>query len=153
KHIVPGDEWSTTLARETTEYIRADAPRLWERPPLDQLNLLNGILDIRTRELRPHGPEYLSSVQLPVKYDGSEQCPAWYSQIAATFPEDSFETAFEIVALFMLPYTSIQKAILLRGGGGTGKSSFLSALTAFLGKRNVSALSLQKLESNRFAAS
>jgi P4 family phage/plasmid primase-like protien len=153
KQLVPGDEWSVHLANETTEYIRADAPHLWERPPLDRLNLLNGILDLRTRELRPHTVQYLSSVQLPVRFDASASCPAWHQQIAATFPDDSFDTAWEIVAWLMLPYTSAQKALLLLGPGGSGKSTFLSALSAFIGKRNVSALSLQKLESDRFAAS
>jgi putative DNA primase/helicase len=48
--------------------------------------------------------------------------------------------------------TSIQKAILLEGEGGNGKSTFLRAVIAFLGRHNVASLSLQKLEADRFAA-
>jgi len=48
--------------------------------------------------------------------------------------------------------TSIQKAILLEGEGGNGKSTFLRAVMAFLGRHNVASLSLQKLEADRFAA-
>jgi putative DNA primase/helicase len=51
----------------------------------------------------------------------------------------------------MTPDTSFQKALLLLGDGGNGKSRFLAGLKAFLGRRNVTALSLQKLESDRFA--
>ncbi len=60
--------------------------------------------------------------------------------------------AWEIIAWLMTPDTRIQKALLLLGEGGTGKSTFLKALTAFLGKENVSTLPLHKLEGDRFAA-
>jgi putative DNA primase/helicase len=53
----------------------------------------------------------------------------------------------------MTPYTSIQKAILLLGEGANGKSTYLAAVNAFLGRGNVSGLSLHKLESDRFACS
>jgi putative DNA primase/helicase len=53
----------------------------------------------------------------------------------------------------MVAYTAIQKALLLLGPGGTGKSTFLTALIHFLGKTNVSTLALQKIENDRFAGS
>jgi putative DNA primase/helicase len=52
----------------------------------------------------------------------------------------------------MLPITWIQKAILLLGEGGTGKSTFLTGLIAFLGKLNVSTMPLHRLEVDRFAS-
>ena len=33
------------------------------------INVKNGLLNIMTDELKPHTPEYLSFVQLPVRYD------------------------------------------------------------------------------------
>ena len=42
------NEWTSYKAREVVEYIRADAPRLLERPPLDTLNVANGLLDLGT---------------------------------------------------------------------------------------------------------
>jgi putative DNA primase/helicase len=152
---VPDEEWSSHLAGETVEYNRIDSPYLWERPSLNILNLENGLLDLNTRELRPHSPEYFSPVQLSLRYDPNAACPEWESQIAATFPQDAAQAgvAWEIVAWLMIPITFIQKALLLLGPGGTGKSTFLTALFNFLGgHRNVSALSLQKIESDRFAA-
>ena len=44
-------------------------------------------------------------------------------------------------------------ATLLVGEGGTGKSTFLKYIRRFLGRRLVSAVPLQQLESNRFATS
>src|SRR5215211_627002 len=73
------DKWSSHKASEVAEYIRADAPELWERPPADEVNVANGILDLRCSEarLRPHDPGYLSPVQIPARYDPDAKCPAW----------------------------------------------------------------------------
>jgi phage/plasmid-associated DNA primase len=116
------------------------------------LNVKNGLLNLRDLArpvLMPHTPDYLFPVQIPVNYDPAAiECPEWDKQIAATFPADCVdrETAFEIVAFLISFDRSIQKAILLLGDGGTGKSTFLEADTAFLGRRNVSAMSLHKIE-------
>src|SRR5262249_14995382 len=48
--------WSPELADKVAKYITVDAPELWERPPLDTLNVRNGLLDVRTRAVRPHSP-------------------------------------------------------------------------------------------------
>ena len=60
---------------------------------------------------------------------------------------------WELAAWLMLPITSIQKAVLCLGAGCNGKSVFMAALVAFLGKRNCTAISLHKLEGNPFATS
>ncbi|MDP8952298.1 MAG: bifunctional DNA primase/polymerase, partial [Actinomycetota bacterium] len=114
--------WTTHRAREVTEYIRVDAPELWERPPVSRINVLNGILDAETRQLSEHAPDFLSPVQLPVRFDPDVTCPAWEKFVAETFPEDAQDLAFEIPAWLMTPDTSIQKAILLLGEGANGKS-------------------------------
>jgi len=152
RKIVPPSQWSVHLANETIEYIRVASPRLWERPPLEVLNVRNGLLDLKTRDLRAHSPEHLSTVQLPVAYDPDATCPAWLKQVEETFPADAVlaGVAWQIVAWLMLPITWIHKALLLLGAGGTGKSTLLTALMAFLGCRNVSNLTLQKIENDRF---
>ena len=147
------DQWSSRLSSETTEYLRVDAPQLWERPPLDTLNLKNGLLDVKTRELRPHSPDFLSATQLPVAYDSDASCPAWERQVKDTFPSDALDLAWSIVAWLMLPITSLQKALLLLGEGGCGKSAFIAALVAFLGVGNVSNVTLQKIAGDRFSTS
>ena len=46
--------WSSHRAREVSEYLRVDAPALWERPPSTVMNLTNGLLDVTTGTLAPH---------------------------------------------------------------------------------------------------
>jgi putative DNA primase/helicase len=156
KHLLAENDisakWSTHRAKEIAEYIRVDAPRLWEQPPRAQVNVLNGILDVETEELTSHTAEFLSAVQIPVVYNPTAECPAWDRFISETFPPDARQLAYEIPAWLMTPDTSIQKAILLLGEGANGKSTYLGAVGAFIGRENSAALSLQKIEADRFAA-
>ena len=146
------DEWTSHLASETVEYIRVDSPYLWDRPPADILNLQNGLLDVRTGVLKPHTPDHLSAVQIPVTYDPAAVCPAWETFVGETFPEDATDLAWELAAKLMTSDSAGQKATLFVGEGGNGKSTFLAGLNAFIGRSNVSSLSLHRLESDKFAA-
>jgi len=145
-------KWSSHNAEEVVKYIEVDAPLLWERPKADVVNVLNGLLDLTTRSLSPHSADFLSSVQLPVKFDPAARCPAWDRFISEVFPGDSEAIAWEIPAWLMTPDTSIQKAILLTGAGANGKSTYLRAVLAFIGRQNVAAISLHRLENDRFSA-
>ena len=145
------DQWRSKLAKEVSEYILADAPMLWERPPTDVVNLQNGLLHVKTGKLRPHSPDHLSSIQLPVVFDPKAKCPAWDRFVPEVYPRDAHALAWEILGDFMVPDRSRQKAFLFLGDGGTGKSTYLTGATALLGQDNVSTVDLQKLEGNRFA--
>jgi P4 family phage/plasmid primase-like protien len=144
-------KWSSHRANEVIEYIRADCPELWERPPMDEVNVLNGILNVVTRERRDHVPEFLSPVQIPVRYDPEAACPEWEKFVSEVFPEDAQDLAFELAADLMTPSRSAQKALLFLGEGSNGKSTALRALTAFIGSTNAAGVSLHRLESDRFA--
>jgi putative DNA primase/helicase len=145
-------QWSSRKAEEIIKYIAVDAPELLERPDTDVVNVENGLLNVRTRQLRAHSPEFLSPVQIPLKFDPTARCPAWDKFIGEVFPGDAEAIAWEIPAWLMTPDTSIQKAVLLIGDGANGKSTYLRAVMAFLGKHNASAVSLHKLENDRFSA-
>jgi P4 family phage/plasmid primase-like protien len=145
-------KWTSHKAEEVVRYIEIDAIEMWERPKLDVVNVLNGLLDVNARTLSPHSPDFLSAVQLPVKFDPGARCPGWERFVGEVFPCDSEAIAWEILAWLMTPDTSIQKAILLMGDGANGKSTYLRAVLAFLGKHNTTAVSLHKLENDRFSA-
>ncbi|MDA2911939.1 phage/plasmid primase, P4 family [Nitrospiraceae bacterium AH_259_D15_M11_P09] len=144
--------WSSYKAREVAEYVRIDAPPLWERPPLEIMNLRNGLLHVPTGTLSPHSPEHYSPIQLPVSFNHSATCQACDQFIAEVFPPDAQVLAYEMVAWLMRPDLSMQVAALLIGQGANGKSTFLSLLTTFLGLSNVVSLSLHRLENDRFTA-
>ena len=143
--------WSSHKANELVEYLRIDAPFLWERPPSEVVNVLNGLLNVETGLLEPHRPDFLSTVQLPVYFDASATCPKWHRFVSQVFPGDMGALAWELVGWLMTPDTSMQKAVLLVGPGGNGKSTLLGAIRSFLGSGNTSSRSLQRLETDRFA--
>jgi P4 family phage/plasmid primase-like protien len=144
-------KWSSHRAEEVVKYIALDAAELWKRPPIGVVNVLNGLLNVTTRRLSPHSADFLSPVQLPVNFDPDARCPAWDKFIAHVFPGDSEAIAWEIPAWLMTPDTSIQKAVLLIGDGANGKSTYLRAVLAFLGRQNAAALSLHRMENDRFS--
>jgi putative DNA primase/helicase len=157
KHWLEGrnksEYWERKLGEEVVEYIRLDTPELLigHEPPCDVLNLKNGLLDIQTGVLRPHTPEFLYPVQIPIDYDPTAASPDIDRFLSEVFPEDAQALAWEILGDSLTPDRSIQKAILLMGEGGNGKGVFLALYINFLGRRNVSTVPLHKLEADRFS--
>lgn len=145
-------QWSPELATRVAQWILVDAPEIWERPPLDVLNVRNGLLDVGTRTLRPHSPDHLSPVQIAASFDPAAKCPHIDRFIKDVFPDDTQHLPFEIAAWLMLPDTSVQKAILLLGEGANGKSVWMDLLSTWLGRENVSTLNLHRIEADKFAA-
>jgi putative DNA primase/helicase len=143
--------WSSHFGREVAEYIRLTSRSLWGAPPLDLVNLTNGIFDLKTNTLMPHSSDHLSPIQLPFPYNEQAECSAWDAFTADVFPEDCCTLAYEIAAYLMRPDMSQQVAFLLYGTGSNGKSRYLRGLMHFLGMQNIAALSLQRLENDRFA--
>jgi len=143
--------WTSHRAEEVVEFIRVDAPHLWPAPPADTINVTNGLLDIATRKLSPHSPDYLCPIQINAAYDASAPCPAWDKFIAQVLPADDIAVVWELVGKLMTARKHPQKAVLFTGEGGNGKSRLIEGIRAFLGKRNTASLSLQRLEADRFA--
>jgi len=112
------DEWSIHIVREVTEYIRVNTLKLCTEPLPDLVNLKNGVLNIKSRELEEHDPGFLSPIQIPVAYDPKADCPRWERFIKQIFPKDAQDLAWEIIGHLLVPDTSLQKAFLLLGEGG-----------------------------------
>jgi putative DNA primase/helicase len=147
-----GTEWTPGRADAVYRFCLDASQQLWECPPLRTLNLKNGLLDLNTGELRPHEPTFLSAVQLAVRFSPDATCPAIERFVSEVFPSDALRLAYELAGWLLTPDTTWQKAVMLLGTGANGKGTYLRLLTAMLGAENVSALSLQDISENRFAA-
>lgn len=135
-----------------TTDVRARTGDLPVNADLDTINVANGLLDWRTGALRPHDPTYLSTIQVPVAYDGAATCPLWSQFLTDILPDDLQRLLQEWVGYCLIPDTRQQKALLLLGSGANGKSTALGILVQLLGSANVSSVTLQALCDNRFAA-
>jgi putative DNA primase/helicase len=148
-----GDRWTRKRADEVASYLLATSPALWDRPPLDVVNVRNGLLDVASGRLQEHTPDFLSPIQIGAVFDPKGACAAIDNFVREVFPADACELAFELPGHLMVPDTRLERGILLIGGGANGKSTYLGVIEAFLGgSDNVSAIPLQALDSNRFAA-
>lgn len=116
------------------------------------VNLLNGILNVETNELLPHDPSYLFLHKMPVSYDPSIDCPKINKFLSEILNAEDISIIQEWFGFCMYRYYFIKKALILVGERDTGKSTLLNLISAFIGKENISGVSLQKLSADKFAA-
>lgn len=117
------------------------------------INLENGLLDVRTKVLKPHTPKFLSTIRIPVTYDSQADCPRitqFFREVL--WPED-IPVMEELFGYCLIPDYSIQKGFLFLGEGANGKSTLLSLLKAFIGRDNCSNVPWHALELDKFALS
>jgi putative DNA primase/helicase len=115
------------------------------------LNVANGMVDLRTGTFWPHDPKYLSSVQLPVAWNGCSFCPDYEEWLNSVCPEQAAELE-DAVSAMLDPSRTPPKAVFLYGPSRSGKSTFLRILKAVAGTENTSGVTLHQLSDNRFAA-
>lgn len=120
---------------------------------LDIINCTNGLLNWRTGKLESHRPSYYSRIQLNVAYNPDATCPTILDVFNTILRKEDFRKALEFIAYCLYRSYPIQKAFILLGPGGTGKSHFIDVIRALLSNENVSSTSMHDLEEDRFATS
>jgi len=116
----------------------------------NKIAVQNGLLDVLTGELSPFTPNEFVTVQLPITYDKTAQCPEnikFFGEIAPSDMRPMFEEIFGYCLLRELP---IHKATVLLGEGCNGKGTFANLLGLFLGKDNISHVTLQQMCEGKF---
>ena len=153
-HEKLGDRYRNNRGVEVLQQLLTASwrPPGFFREDLGEINLPNGILNVRTGQLRPHSPDYYSKTQLPVMYDPAADCPRCKKFFDDVVEPDAIGTVQEILGYLLIPDTTMQKAILCISPGESGKSVFLELISALLGRDNVSHEALQALCDNRFRA-
>ena len=148
-----GEDYKNHWVKEALQWVkttRVIQDKSLINPQDDLINVANGLLNWRTGELLPHTRKRLSTIQIPVNYDpeANDECIMGFVQ--TVIPEDTIQTIFEIVGYCLTTNTKYEKAVMLTGSGGNGKSTFINMLSALIGKANMTNISLQDLENNRF---
>jgi len=150
-----GEKWSRHLRNETVAWLVGCSPGLSDGLGPDTINVRNGLLVWRRGkwQLRPHSPEVRTAVQLPVSFDPDAECPL-YDQLLTTSVPDALTRDFldEWSGYNLTSDYAHQKALMLGGQSGSGKSQYLHVLGRLLGPNNMTAIMLQALGDNKFAA-
>ncbi len=113
------------------------------------LNLKNGLLNIYTRELKPHTPHFVSLVQSPVEYDPEAKCPIWLGCVEAWMEGLEKEKKSLLLQQFsgycLSSSMQYDKALFLVGDGGNGKSTFVDTISMVIGPDATSHIDLEGL--------
>jgi len=117
------------------------------------INLKNGLLDIQTGKLTEHSPDKRYRIQLPVKYN-PKACPFNFIKALSQWLPDGRDriTIIEQAANILLRKSGLEIVSMYNGIGSNGKSTYGKFLSKFLGKENITSISMQDIVSNRFAA-
>lgn len=147
-----GERFRKSHAEEVIHYIQVAKFRKPEENDLDTriINVKNGLLDWKKRELHPHSPKHISTIQLPVNYKDDAICPSIDMFFRQIVPVDTMPMVYEWFGYSMIPSTRYEKALMLTGEGSNGKSKFIELYESFIGTDNISNIPLQDLEGNRF---
>lgn len=119
------------------------------------INFNNGILCLDTGELKPHSPEYLSTIRIPCNYKSSVITPTtnYFDSFMNTLTNQDEEIRklllqFMGVVISNVKGYRMKKSLLMTGQGNTGKSVLKNFLTKLIGEENYSSIDLRKMESH-----
>jgi len=120
---------------------------------LDFINLKNGLLNVRTGELREHDPAYLSLSQLPRYFCPYCSCPKFAKFLVDVLVGDrnKIREAIKMLGYILHRGMEYEKSFMFLGNGGNGKGTFLRVILLWLGSQNCAHESLHNLVSDRFA--
>jgi P4 family phage/plasmid primase-like protien len=100
----------------------------------DLLNVMNGTLDLRTGELRPHDPDDLITKLVPVTYDPDATAPTWERFLGDVLPDPETRAFLQRAAGYSATGHVREHALFfLYGKGRNGKGTFTRALASVLG--------------------
>lgn len=123
-----------------------------DRKIFEELNpnfipLNNGVWDIGNKKLISHSPHYNFKTIIEIDYDKEATCPNWLHFLEETLYPQDIQVVQEWFGFQLLTEYLLKKAVILLGERDTGKTVFLEVLTNFIGERNKTGLSLQKISS------
>lgn len=114
----------------------------------EYIALANGLLDLQTREMTAHDPDWFSFTCLPYAYDPMAGPPSALLAFAISIwgdDQESIDLLQEWLGYIVSGSLAYQKALLLIGPPRSGKGTILRLLTNLVGTRNRSALSMDAL--------
>ena len=113
--------------------LRADAES-FDRDPL-LLNCKNGIIDLKTGDLRIHSPEHYCTGATGCMYVADAKAPTWDKFMKETCcgDEELVRELQESVGYSLTGLTSERAIFILHGTGANGKSVFLDTINELMG--------------------
>lgn len=145
---------TTTYVNEALAYIRSFTHI--QRKEIDEaakcyINLKNGLFNLSEWKLEEHDPRYLSISQSPINHDEKATCPSISKFFEDVAHSEDIDLLCEWIGYCLTLEVKQQKAVLVYGPPGSGKSVYLSLLEAAVGDESRSNQPLQKIESDKYS--
>jgi len=151
-----GKHYSTHTANEVIGNIRARGYELQRDFDGEKwmLNVDNGVLDVRDRELYEHDPDYLYRSKTPCEYDSDATAPTFEQFIQQVTPSEMDAKKLQEFVGYTLLHSQLpfHKALFIVGPQASGKSTFLDLVRDLLEREAVCSVTPQELIEERFAA-
>jgi P4 family phage/plasmid primase-like protien len=120
-------------AFELLQYEVLVEPEQFEQKPW-LLNCLNGTLDLRSGELRPHKREDFITHLAPVVYDPKARAPLWEKFLARVMPDAEIRAFLRRLIGYALTGCADEHIFPIAwGSGNNGKSTFTNTILQLLG--------------------
>jgi putative DNA primase/helicase len=145
---------NSNFINNVVAWLEVSSPYLWDIPTDGIINCLNGLLDWKGKKgLISHSSDFLSTIQIGVRYDPSKKCPTWERMLGQWISESSVVCIDELLAGIIDPHVAPIKTYIFPGPGANGKSTLLAILRKFAGEENISHLSIQMMIEQPFMLS
>ncbi|MEM3872482.1 MAG: phage/plasmid primase, P4 family [Nitrososphaeria archaeon] len=124
-----------------------------EEPPPHLICVENGVLDIKTMELKPHSPTYFFSNMIHAKYDPNAKPTKFLEWLNSVLPEKEKQDLIqELFGYCLYRDYFLHHIFFLVGQGRNGKGTLMRTLMRLLGQENISSIPLDRID-ERFQTS
>lgn len=120
--------------------------------PENKINLNNCVLNIITKKVSKHSPDYNFMYKLPIDYDENAKCPEIINFLhSITRSQKDYDCVVEMIGYTLMSGMKFHNIFMFVGTGSNGKSKLIQLIQELIGKSNCSNISIQDLANNRFA--
>jgi putative DNA primase/helicase len=149
--------FSPSYVKNVIEFAKKDfLHEGWtEASSLLYIPFTNGVLEVKSRQLLPHAPDYGFTWQLPRLYSEIEINWSNIDKFLETLCGKNLQLKDIAIAFCNAVLTGrsdLQKFLYLFGSGANGKGAFMSLLSMLVGKENTHSTTISDLNENRFEA-
>lgn len=149
-------DYVTKNAKTETFHKIADmtssARKIFTDTDVRYIPLANGVYDREDNVLLPLESKYRFKYQFPIRYNPEATCPRIDEFLDTVLTAEQRLTVEEWLGYYFYRYYMFKKAIIFVGEGDTGKTTLLEVIAYLIGAENISAVSLHKMTSDKFAA-
>lgn len=149
--LVLAEAYTINLANDVLNKIETDTyinqEDFFQNNYVDEIPVINGILNVRTRKLSDFNPKKIFFNKIPISYNKdstAESIDKFISDIVAT--EEDKTVAYELIGAGLYKEYFTEKAGMLVGNGRNGKSKFLELIKRMVGVDNTCAVPLRAMK-------